>query len=279
MSDAASLQNGAQAGGAGEGSATTVSTLPGWTAGLSKEQKEAITSQKVQLPEKLTEFWDAHSQLEAKLKTSVVVPRKEDPKEVWDNYRKATGVPLSKDGYAFDKPELPKGMVYDEKLTESFAQWAHDEGLSATAAKNIFAKFNAVQVEQFKSYSAEATRKAAEADATRARDLDAVRTDLRTQWGETYDARMPRNMAALQNPMMVPADVVAEWNASGVLRKASFHLWWDRQVAMMSNDRKLGIKGEEGEGIEEENKTPPGRLPEGMFKDTAKRYPARKKAS
>lgn len=267
------------------GSATTVSTLPGWTAGLSKEQKEAITSQKIQLPEKLTEFWDSHSQLEAKLKNAVLVPGKEDPPEAWSNYRKAIGVPESKDGYAFKKPELPEGMVYDDKLADSFAQWAHEEGLTVKAAQSLFNKFNAAQIERQKSMNAEGQKQASEMNATRTRELETARTELRKQWGDTYDARMPRNMNALQNPVMVPQSIVSQWDKGGALRNPEFHLWWDRQVSMMSSDRRLGIKGEESEATEEDNeqtvKDAAGNrhLKPGFFKNTEKRHPARRKAS
>jgi hypothetical protein len=170
-------------------------------------------------------------------------------------------------------------MPYDEKQAELFAQWAHDEGLSKTAAQNMYNKIMAANVENFKAFDAGQQKAKAEADATRARDLDAVRTALRTQWGQAYDSRMPRNMAALQNPMMIPATVAQRLDQSGILRDPAFHLWWDRQVSMMSSDRKLGLKGEEGDGLEEETPAADGHLPKGFFKNTEKRHPARKKAS
>jgi hypothetical protein len=276
MSDAATLSNGAPAGGAGsEGSAKI--SLPGYVKdNLGKEiyedwSKRASSDPEFakQIPASLPEFaktWDSARSQAA---------------EISKKYKEAEEgrkPPNSPDGYAFSKPELPKGMVYNEQLEKAFRQWAHDEGLSPKAAKNIFEKFNVSQVEQFKTYSAAAEKQKAEVDATRVRDLDAVKTTLRTQWGESYDARMPRNMLALQNPVMMPQSIAAKLDQSGILRDPTFHLWWDRQVAMMSSDRKLGLRGEEGDA-EEENKTPAGRLPSGMFKDTAKRFPARKKAS
>ena len=94
-------------------------------------------------------------------------------------------------------------------------------------------------------------------------------------------------MNALMNPVMMPQDIREVLDKSGILRKPSFHLWWDRQVAMMSSDRKLSIASEPGEGTEEEaaegemttvDKGRKRHLKPGFFKDTAKRYPARKKA-
>jgi len=186
--------------------------------------------------------------------------------------------PNSPRDYGFKQPELPEGMTYDQQLADAFAQWAHDEKLPVKTAQNLFAKFNAAQIERFKASSAELAKKTAEANATRARDLDAVRTALRTQWGENYNTKMPRNMAALQNPMMMPTSIAQRLDQSGILRDPAFHLWWDRQVSMMSSDRRLGLPREQGDGLEPENKTEPGRLPAGMFERTAKRYPARKKA-
>lgn len=268
--------NGAQGGGADQGSAKV--SLPGYVKdNLGKEVYEDWSSRiekdpefAKQIPATLPEFaktWDSgRSQL-------VEISKKLQEAE------EGRKPPNSPKDYAFKKPELPEGMVYDEKLTESFAQWAHEEGLTVKQAQALHSKLNAAGIERFKAYSAEENKRAVEMNATRERELDSAKTALRLQWGESYDAKMPRNLAALQNPVMVPQSVVARWDKDGTLRDPAFHLWWDRQVAMMSSDRRLGLKGEEGEGLEEEKKTKPGKLPEGMFKKTAERYPKRKKAS
>jgi hypothetical protein len=277
MSEAADLnKNGAPPGGAGgEGSAKV--SLPGYVKdNLGKEVFEDWSKRvekdpefAKQIPATLPEFaktWDSgRSQLA----------------EISKKYKEAEEgrkPPNSPQDYAFSKPDLPEGMTYDQQLAESFAQWAHDEKLPVKTAQNLFAKFNGAQIERFKASSVELAKKTAEADATRVRDLDTVRTALRTQWGETYNAKMPRNMAALQNPIMMPTSIATRLDQSGILRDPAFHLWWDRQVSMMSSDRRLGLPREQGDGLEPENKTKPGRLPTGMFDKTAKRYPARKKA-
>jgi len=293
MSDATDLSKGASSnGGAGDGGSATV-TLPPWVEGqLGKERVESLRKEVESDPEFLKEIsakkglpevFDAWRAQRSSLKGTLRIPKKEDGKEVWDQFFKATGRPESPKDYAFDKPKLPEGMVYDEKLEESFRTWAHEEGLSTAAAKNLFSKFNAAQIERFQGMSDAAKKKAAEMESTRAKEIEAVRTELRSHWKDTYDARMPRNMAALKNPVMIPADVAAAFDKAGILRNPAFHLWWDKQVSMMSNDRKLGLKGEEGEAVEEEESaTVPDRegkrhLKAGFFKDTAKRYPTRKK--
>ena len=278
MSDTTDLsKNGAGASGGAEAQGSAKISLPGYVKdNLGKEVYEDWSRRiekdpefAKQIPATLPEFaktWDsARSQFA----------------EISKKYKEAEEgrkPPNSPQDYAFSKPELPEGMTYDQQLADAFAQWAHAEGLPVKTAQNLFSKFNAAQIERFKASSAEIAKKTAEANATRARDLDAVRTALRTQWGEQYSSKMPRNMAALQNPVMIPSSIAQRLDQSGILRDPAFHLWWDRQVSMMSSDRRLGLAREPGEGVEEENKTEPGRLPAGMFKKTAQRYPARKKA-
>lgn len=277
MSDAADLNKGASESSVADKGGSADVSVPGYFKdNLGKEVYEEVTKLAgkdsefaKQIPATLPEFgkvWlSARSQLA----------------EITRKYKEAEEgrkPPNSPQEYAFLKPDLPEGMTYDQQLADSFAQWAIEEKLPVKTAQNIFAKFNAAQIERFKASSEALAKKTAETNATRVRDLDAVRTALRTQWGETYSARMPRNMAALQNPMMMPTSIATRLDQSGILRDPAFHLWWDRQVAMMSSDRRLGLPREAGEGLEEENKAEPGRLPKGMFERTAKRYPARKKA-
>ena len=271
-------EKGAQANGGAEGAGSPKISLPGYVKdNLGKEVYEDWSSRiekdpefAKQIPATLPEFaktWDSGR------------PQLVEISKKLKDVEEGRKPPNSPKDYGFKKPELPQGMVYEESLAESFAQWAHDEGLTVKAAQGLFNKFNAAQIERYKSMSADEQKRVSDMQATRNRELEVTRTELRKQWGDTYDARMPRNMNALSNPVMVPTDIAAAFDKLGLLRNPSFHLWWDRQVSMMSSDRRLGIKGEEGEGIEEENKTPPGRLPADMFKNTAKRFPARKKAS
>lgn len=190
--------------------------------------------------------------------------------------------PNSPQDYAFDKTELPKGMVYDQQLEEAFRTWAHEEKLTAAQAKNLFSKFTEANKQRFQVSSEQAAKQAAEAEKARQAALVNVRAELRTRWGESYDSRMPRNIAALDNPAMIPPELATAFR--GLLIQPLFHLWWDRQVAMMSNDRKLGLNREEGDGMEEEDKNKKtvtgadGRahLKDGFFANTAKRNPRRK---
>lgn len=196
--------------------------------------------------------------------------------------------PNSPQDYGLEKSKLPEGMVYDKQLGDAFAAKAHELGMTVKEAKGLFDWYNGMAYSQSKAAKEQADKQAAEATATRARDLDAVRTALRGQWGEASEGRMKRNMASLQNPLMMPQDVAAALDKTGILRNPNFHLWWDRQVAMMSSDRRLGLRGEPGEGFEEEQdkdkksvtgKDGKAHLKEGFFSGTAKRHPARQRAS
>lgn len=278
-------ENGAQANGGAEGEGSPNVSLPGYVKdNLGKEVYEDWSSRvekdpefAKQIPATLPEFaktWDSGRSQLAEISKKL--------KEVEEGRKP----PNSPKEYGFSKPkDLPEGMVYDDKLADSFAQWAHEEGLTVKAAQSLFNKFNAAQIERQKAMTAEDQKQASEMNATRTRELETARNELRKQWGDTYDARMPRNMNALQNPVMVPQSIVSQWDKGGALRNPEFHLWWDRQVSMMSSDRRLGIKGEEPEATEEDNeqtvKDAAGNrhLKPGFFKNTEKRHPARRKAS
>ena len=172
---------------------------------------------------------------------------------------------------------MPEGMTYDQRLGDAFAQWAHAQKLPVKTAQKSCFEVQRRPDREVQGRTGGPCQEDGEANATRARDLDAFRTALRTQWGDTYNARMPRNMATLRNPMMMPTSIVQKLDQSGVLRDPAFHLWWDRQVAMMSSDRRLGLAREPGDGVEPENKTEPGRSRRNVREDR-EALPARKKA-
>jgi hypothetical protein len=281
MSDAADLSkgNGAGASGGAEAQGSAKVSLPGYVKdNLGKEVYEDWSKRiekdpefAKQIPATLPEFaktWDSgRSQLA----------------EISKKYKEAEEgrkAPNSPQEYAFDEFKPSEGVVYSKQLEDAFRAQAHKLGLTNGAAKGLWGWYNGIIAEQAKIQGEQDKAKEAEFNATRARDLETVRTELRRQWGETFDSRMPRNMAALNNPVMMPQSIAAKLDKSGILRDPVFHLWWDKQVGMMSSDRKLGLNREQGEGLEEdqEKKAPPGRLPEGMFGRTAERYPKRKKA-
>src|SRR5271157_29476 len=240
--------NGNEAGSNGvagdQGSASTGVQLPGWTAGLSKEQKEALTVQKVTLPEKFTDFWNQHAQLEANLKKAVVVPGKDAPKETWAAYRKAIGVPDSIDGYAFDRPQLPEGMRYNE----DFEKWAraqfHELGVPAETAKEILNRYIALLLNGFKSLSEQRTRAAAEAESKKRAEFANGEAVLREQWGGAYNERVAGVKQMLREGKVIPSKWVEKITKAGLDNDPDTLFVLDQMRRYTREDRKIGLDGE-----------------------------------
>ncbi len=195
--------------------------------------------------------------------------------------------PNSPTDYGLDKIKLREGTVYDKTLGEAFAKKAHELHLPVKEVQALFDWQNEVVYNVGKAQSDQAKAKEAEAAVTRQRDLEATRVALRNHWGEAAASKLPRNLNALMNPAMMPQDIRESLDKSGIIRTVSFQLWWDRQVSMMSSDRKLSIATEPGEGTEEEaaegeltttDKGGKKHLKTGFFKKTGERFPTRKKA-
>jgi hypothetical protein len=279
--------NGAPAnGGAGAAGSATFS-LPGYFKdNLGKEVHEEVTK----LAEKDSEFAKS---IPATLPEfgKVWLSGRAQLAEITRKYKEAEEgrkPPNSSQEYAFEKIQLPEGTVFDKPLADSFATWAKEEGLTVKTAQGLFNRFATFQAEQAKAGAEKAKQQEAEDTAQREKAVGLVRTALNVQWGERGEARLHRNMAALQDPTMVPSEVSQVFDRTGLLRVPAFHLWWDRMVSVMSSDRKLGLPREEGEGLEEQQdegtQTETGKdgkkhLKAGFFKKTAERNPTRKRAS
>jgi len=282
---------------ADKGSSATVSLPPFVQSQLGKERSESLVKEIEHDPDLLKdiqkfkgmpEFFDDWRTRRDSLKGTLRIPKDGASKEEWDRYFKATGRPDNPQDYALDKSKLPEGMVYDKPFADAFQAKAHKLGLPVKAVQELYDWYSGFALERSKAIGEQQKKQEAERDATRARDLDQMKTALRIQWGDRYDSRMPRNVAALQNPTLIPTELSQRLDKAGFLRDPVFHLWWDRYVSMTTSDRKLGLPREEGDGTEEEanaaeatvvDKDGNRHLKPGFFASTAKRHPARKKAS
>lgn len=121
----------------------------------------------------------------------VLRPKDGAPPEEWDQFHKAMGRPETAEAYEITAPEeLPEGFPYSPELEGHFKQWAFEEGLSATQAKNLFNKYLKVNLEQFTAQNEAQT-------AAFKKDQDAITAKLREAWGDKYD----ENVSAAQTAM------------------------------------------------------------------------------
>lgn len=129
--------------------------LPGWFSQLTKAQQDSVRTELAKNPnylkglEKPDLVWDQLLALKASQSTAVQIPKKDAPKEQWDQYRKATGIPESPDKYAFTKPNLPKGMIYDQNFETWFKEKCFAGNVTQEGAAAILQDYNNRQIASF----------------------------------------------------------------------------------------------------------------------------------
>jgi hypothetical protein len=192
------IDTGATDGVADQASSTDTSKaqLPGYTGQFDKEAMkdlQARLSKDKGFAEKLPKgLSDLYRQYAASLDLAdrVMLPGKDDPKEVWDRYYKAIGRPDSPDGYVLKKPDLPKGVGYSETLEKGFRSWMFANGISQQNAEKIFADYNKIVVDNhnaaMKAQIETLQKQASNANAVLAKD---------------YGEKFPENMQFMQKAL------------------------------------------------------------------------------
>lgn len=111
----------------------------------------------------------------------VILPGENATPEELAAFHTALGRPEKPEDYEIAAPEsLPEGFPYAPELESAFRQWAYEEGLSATQAKNLFNKYLKANVENFTTQT-EAQK--AEFKASQ----DAIVAELHKDWGDKYE--------------------------------------------------------------------------------------------
>ncbi|MBE9571440.1 MAG: hypothetical protein IMF11_12485 [Proteobacteria bacterium] len=105
-------------------------------------------------------------------KKGLTVPGEGATPEEINTFHTAIGRPEKASDYKFEKIELPKGMVPDEKMEGVFRDIAHRNGLNQTAASEIVTGINNYMIEGFNT-----NNKAIEEDQKAAKAL------LEKKWG------------------------------------------------------------------------------------------------
>jgi hypothetical protein len=181
------------AGGAGDGGKTGPE-LPAFYMQLAKPELEALKKELQadpslleRLPKNQTEVFKAMRAAQGTVAKALIRPDKEAPKEQWDQYRKAAGIPEAPEGYVFDKPDLPEGMGYNEGMEKWLRATLHTNHVPAAEAKAIFSEWTKVQVARYEQ--ARAKNKA---------DFEACTTKLKETYKDDYDIRVAGMSAALK---------------------------------------------------------------------------------
>lgn len=111
--------------------------VPGWHAGLADAYKGHPALKGMDVPTKLVESYLEAKEKASKYEGRAYIPGENASSEEWSAYRKALGVPDSKDGYEF---KLPDDM--DRNEVEGLAAWLKDvaftEGLPVNVTQRVF---------------------------------------------------------------------------------------------------------------------------------------------
>ncbi len=117
--------------------ATDSYQIPGWHAGLPDAYKGHAALKGMDVPGKLVEAYLSSMDKASQNEGRTYFPGEGASSEEWSNYRKAIGVPETKDGYEFHIPD-----DVDRNEAEAIANWvkevSFEQGFSGKAAQNVF---------------------------------------------------------------------------------------------------------------------------------------------
>ena len=133
---------------------------------------------------------------------SVAMPGKDATPEQWAEFYNKLGRPEAADGY-----ELPVPEGDDGAFAKQASAWMHEAGLSKEQGAKLAAKWNELAATQ------QAAQAKAEADAAQAQHVKntAEAAELKTAWGQNFDANMhyAKQAATQFLPEGKAADVIA----------------------------------------------------------------------
>lgn len=247
--------------------------VPGYVKdNLGKEVAEAIT-QRIEkdpefakrIPASLPELWKGWDSSQSELANALRRPAENASKEEWASFYKKLGRPDSPKDYAFDKPDLPKGMEYDQTLVDAVTQAAFEEGVSGKALKAIISAFNQQQVKTFNTVKDSLTKAEEERKAARAKARDASLDAQRKAWGTNFDSNLALVRDLFGDRKRMPESLQKRLMEAGLDNDPEMQSLLLAVARRTSEDRKLGLNGEPGEQGAE-----PGKL---EFPNTRKRFP------
>lgn len=155
---------------------------------LKEIEKDPTLAEK--LPKGIPDLFKSWRTLQQESTSAVRVPAKDAPKEAWDRYFKAIGRPDSPEGYALQKPQLPNGLPYNDKLEKWFRQQLFNAGVPDGAAQKMFNDWNAMQTATFQS-NQKFAQEQAQKFASQAMET------LKAEWKDDY----PKNIETMKSAL------------------------------------------------------------------------------
>ena len=162
------------------------SKLPGWVSGLTAEQQEKY-GEELKDVAKVSDFFNSHIELKGRMENAIIKPGEGATEQELAAYRKALGVPETKEGYYLEKPKLPEGLG-DAVSEDWFREMAHKRNLPKQVAADIFQDYYSALGE---AYSKQLT--------ARKEVRDSSEKALREKHGSLYDSKLATGKLAAQN--------------------------------------------------------------------------------
>ena len=211
---------------------------------LPKAVRPNIKAERFSKLSKLEDLTAEIDRLDGEVATRIKVPGKDATNEQRAQYRKALGVPDTPEGYTIVRPTLPEGMRYNE----DFEKWAraqfHELGVPAETAKEILNRYNALQLNGFKTLSEQRTKAAAEAESKKKTEFANGEAVLREQWGGAYNERVAGVKQMLREGKVIPSKWVEKITKAGLDNDPDTLFVLDQMRRYTREDRKIGLDGE-----------------------------------
>lgn len=120
-----------------------------------------------------------YSELQKSASGKVKMPTPESSADEVSAFYDKIGRPVNSEGYELARPELPEGMTYDEGFEKAICSIAYEAGISKTQLQALSKAYNAYQVEQYNTITAELTK-----------TFDEGKQALQSEWKDKYDANL-----------------------------------------------------------------------------------------
>jgi DNA-binding ferritin-like protein (Dps family) len=173
----------------------------------------------------------------------LVIPAgKLDTEDNWNHVFDRLGRPKDAAGYKFDRPQMPEGLPYDEKLEKVFAAECHKVGILPKQAQAIYNMWNKLQADTYTAIEAQQTKRAEETETALIRELGTK---------EKYDEYIKGAKAALKrfggDPQSVQEFVDKFGNDPLVIRVFGNVARGMMEDAAIRGDNSFQLLGEDGE--------------------------------
>jgi hypothetical protein len=137
--------------------------------------------------ENVNDLAGKHIELAGKMDQAIFKPGEGATEEDVKAYREKMDIPETSEGYEIKRPDLPKGLPYDEDLEKAALEVFHKAGMNREAAQMAMDFYNNMVIEAYKQM---------ETDAEQAR-LD-TKAQLTKDWGDELKPRVQKAERVLE---------------------------------------------------------------------------------